>query len=421
MESLCAAMLLVLSLCGPARAAPDAGGPVAALPVVRFSPSTDLLGRQLAVAPSTRANQPWGDPGRLAYCAPDGIRRSVDGGQTWTSVPTDGVTALAQGTDMPLAVPVGSAPVCRSVVLDPREPDAFYAVFGAVKPPQDAPPPWFAAGYVTRDAGQSWQPVPTPTDTDGLQFRGFVADEVGVQALFAPSPTGSTGPGGQTNDVAPPIVMATTNAGQTWDPVPFTCPASGACIRWGAPPTSIGSCAMHGYGQPLLVSDDDGQSWKAPTGARVANACTANELVTISDNEVLLLAPGPDELDPGTVPIRVSHDGGKTFAPAPMLPPTPAPQDLFLLTLLPDDRLLARVSGQTPGPGWTWVLLWHDDSPPAQDRWCAVADPAPLPTNGAPLRLAGDRVWWLGEGGQPASLAIADLRCGNVAAPRAGP
>jgi hypothetical protein len=205
--------------------------------------------------------------------------------------------------------------------------------------------------------------------------------------------------------------MATTNAGQTWDPVPFVCPSSGACIRWGAPPTSIGSCAMHGYGQPLLVSEDDGQSWKAPNGANVANGCTANELVTISNTDVLLLAPGPDELDPGTGSIRVSHDGGRTFAPAPTLPTTPDAQDLFVLTLLPDDRLLARVSGPSPGPGWTWQLLWHDDSPPGTDQWCAVADPAPLPSNNAPMRFIGDRVWWIGDDGQPASVAAADLRC----------
>jgi hypothetical protein len=211
----------------------------------------------------------------------------------------------------------------------------------------------------------------------------------------------------------PPVVLATTNAGQTWEPVPFACPVSGPCIRWGAPPTGIGSCNMHGYGQPLLFSTDDGQSWRAPSGARMVNACQPNELVVVSDREVLLLAPGLDELSHDTTPILTSHDGGRTFADPP-LPAEPAARDLFALTLLPDERLLARVSGPTPGPGWSWQLLWHDSTPPAQDRWCAVADPAPLPTNGAPPRLAGERLWWVGDGGQPASLAVADLRCADA-------
>jgi hypothetical protein len=44
MESLCAAMLMMLSLCGPVRTAANPAGPAATLPVERFSPSTDLLG-----------------------------------------------------------------------------------------------------------------------------------------------------------------------------------------------------------------------------------------------------------------------------------------------------------------------------------------------------------------------------------------
>src|SRR5205814_312827 len=120
--------------------------------------------------------------------------------------------------------------------------------------------------------------------------------------------------------------------------------ASGPCIRWGAPPTAIGSCNMHGYPQPLLVSEDDGQSWQSPGGARVANACFPNELIATSDHDLLLLAPAADELEAIAAPVRVSHDGGRTFVPA-ALPGDPDATDLFELHLLPDGRLLARVSG----------------------------------------------------------------------------
>jgi hypothetical protein len=404
MDSLCTAALLVLALCGPATA-PHSFGPATASTIVRVSPSTDLLGRQIAAAPSEAPDRPWGNPDRLAYCASAGIQASRDGGQSWSRVPTDGVAALAAGTELPLALRPGQAPSCQSVVLDPHDPDAFYAVFEVVRPPQDAPPPWFAAGYVTRDAGRSWQPVPAPPVANDLQFRGFAADGTGVQALFAPAPSN---PG---TEAVPPVVLATTDAAQSWQPVPFACPASGACIRWGAPPTAIGSCAMHGYGQPLLISDDGGQTWRSATGARVANACFPNELVAISDRDVLLLAPAADELEAVVAPIRVSHDGGLTFTSA-TLPIGPDPTDLFELHLLPGERLLAHVSGPTPGPGWTWQILWHDSTPPAQYRRCTVAN-APLPSTGAPPRVVGDRVWWIDGSGQPASLPLTQVRCAD--------
>jgi hypothetical protein len=172
---------------------------------------------------------------------------------------------------------------------------------------------------------------------------------------------------------------------------------------------------MHGHGQPLLFSEDDGLSWRSPEGARAANACHPNELIVASDRDVLLLAPGPDEVQGGDAgPVRISHDGGRTFAAA-TAPGGPSATDLFELYLLPDDRLLARVSSQTPGAGWSWQMLAPTTSPagPATpaSRWCTVPTDM-LPSTGAPLSVAGDRIWWVTPPGQPASLALADLHCG---------
>src|SRR5207248_11678648 len=121
MDSLCAAMLVVLSLCTPASGSGSSGAAVSS-PIIRVSQSSDLLGRQLTVAPATSPGLPWGDPRRLAFCGPDGIQRSLDGGRSWSRVPTDGVAALAAATEMPLAPRLGQAPSCQFVVLDPRAP-----------------------------------------------------------------------------------------------------------------------------------------------------------------------------------------------------------------------------------------------------------------------------------------------------------
>ncbi|MGE3273334.1 MAG: WD40/YVTN/BNR-like repeat-containing protein, partial [Chloroflexota bacterium] len=287
--------LVILALCAPGAWAPpapqtptvpvgspgvSAGSPTSAdrVAVTRVSLSTALLGRRVAVAsaatpvaapepivqeqgsqqPETAASPqpqaisepgslPWGDPRRLAVCTRDGILRSVDGGQTWTAVPTDGVATLAAGSAMPLAPLVGDPPGCQSVTLDPNSPDVFYAVFEGVKPPQDAPPPWFAAGYVTRDAGQTWEPVPA---LSGARFGGFTTETGTVQALYAPEPSPPSTPphreaaGGP---VIPPLVQESTDGGQTWTQIPFSCPDDGPCIRWGVSPaaTGLGSCAMH--------------------------------------------------------------------------------------------------------------------------------------------------------------------------------
>src|SRR5262245_26030953 len=114
MELVCAVTLAFVSLCSSTTGPPSAGS---TLQIVRVSPSTDLLGRQIAVAPPTQGGSPWGDPRRLAFCAPGGIKRTLDGGQTWSLVPTDHVAVLAAGTEMPLAPRPPAAPVCQSVVF----------------------------------------------------------------------------------------------------------------------------------------------------------------------------------------------------------------------------------------------------------------------------------------------------------------
>ena len=424
--------MILMALCSPSQRAelPDSNPSVM---FTRVSPSTSILGRQIAVGPASQsappdsapASGPWGNPSRLAYCGTGGIKSSTDGGQSWRDVPTGGVEQLAAGTDWPLAPTLDGAQACQSVTLDPDAQDTFYAVFAAVRRPQGAPPPWYPVGYVTRDAGQSWQAVPPPASVPDAQFGGFTVEAGPVQALFSP-PQANTRPAGGPQAptdalVQPPLVQQTPDGGQTWVPAEFGCPQRGNCIRWGAPPAGIGSCAMHGYLQPLLASGDGGHTWKTPRAAIGANACQPNELLEVGNRTVFLLTPGASELDPGATPFRYSNDGGQTFLPRrlPAGPDAPTPVDLFELHALPDARLLARVSGPEPGPGWHWQLAGPRDSqsapPPAsdeiQEQWCMVAESATLPHTGAPVRVVGERVWWLADDGQPRSISITELQC----------
>jgi hypothetical protein len=234
--------------------------------------------------------------------------------------------------------------------------------------------------------------VPPPTDTS-LEFRGFVSDANGVQALFAPAPSGP-------QDAAAPGVEQTTDGGETWAQTGLSCPSTGPCIRFGAPPTQIGSCAMHGYGQPLLVSPDGGQTWSAPAGAPAVNACQSNELAILSDTDVLLLAPGADELTGEEAPARLSRDGGQTFVPL-SLPEGPDPHGPFELKMLPDGQVLGLFSGQD----WSWLLL-----EPAEDHWCSISGSL-LPPSPVPLRIVADQLWWLSQPLTPRSMPYDDLGC----------
>jgi len=57
MEALCTAMLMMLAACAPASA-PRQSSTSAQMQVMRVSLSTDLLGRQVAVAPTVRGGSP---------------------------------------------------------------------------------------------------------------------------------------------------------------------------------------------------------------------------------------------------------------------------------------------------------------------------------------------------------------------------
>jgi hypothetical protein len=337
------------------------------------------------------------DSKRIAYCAPGNIQLSTDGGTTWSPISTAGAVQVASTTDYPFFT--GGSPgeaACHSVTLDPNHPDSFYAIFQAAKKPYGAPPIFFI-GYLTTDAGKTWQVVPQPQGYTIDQFGGFRAVESAVQALFAGQPSGP--------EQAPPFVVGqTTDGGRTWAPADLTCPASGPCIRWGAAPSQIGGMGA-GYPQAIETSTDGGQTWTTPAWpTQVTLNFGPSQLAALSDSTVALLSPGDD------YPFRVSRDAGQTWEV--MALPTLIGGDgntpLYpALQMLPNGTLLAQ--SQSDG---TWQMLL-----PGASHWCAIAGTA-LPSTPDLFITIGDRLWWLESSDTPngvptpKSVLGSDLHCG---------
>jgi hypothetical protein len=347
------------------------------------------------------------NPRRLAYCVPGAIRLSTDGGASWSAIPTDGVRPLMDRTDYQLLRQSRPrSPQCDSVVLDPLHPRSFYAALSAGLRPYGAPPQFYV-GVVSADNGRTWTMAPTPTNSAPVNFGGFQVDGHGISVLFSES---VTRPG-----VVPGYgVERTTDGGRTWSATRLTCPATGPCIRWGPAPSGIGSCAMHSYFQPILYSVDGGRNWSSPTWPLGTNFCNPIQLAALSTSTVALVEGGLDQF--GNYPLRISRDGGRTWAVI-ALPNLPglATTDLLYppLLMLPDGSLLAALERSTQ-PSSSWYLLR-----PAADSWCRVAGNI-LPTNLTQVfsvRAIASRLWWLSYDRQPssipsaASIPLADVRC----------
>lgn len=321
----------------------------------------------------------WADPAnpeRLAYCAPESVQASEDGGASWRSIPTGPVLVAAAGSPNPLVSSGGVTPACLSVVLDPHAPGSVYATFRAGKAPFGAPPLVFV-GYLTTDGGASWQAIATPDGASMEQFGGFRERVGAVQALFRPA-TPETG--------VPLLVEQTADGGRSWQAGALGCALGDPCLRWGAAPNTIGSCNMAARIQPVVRSSDGGTTFTPvsppsayPLGG--GNACLLNEIVLLANGAVLLLREDEEQ------PLQRSDDGGEHWATV-ALPALPGERGALRgLQLLPDGTLFGRPHAAN---GWLWLA-------PGSDHWCAIAAAAfdaPL-ASADTVRVVGDRLWWL--------------------------
>lgn len=322
--------------------------------------------RPLAIQPSAVL---FGDsitatPGGIAYCIPGGIRVSRDGGRRWSTVPDTGIAGAA--AKIGHAIPGFSRKVTRATCVrataDPTHPGSLYATFQMVTAKCDCMPPAFVVGFATADGGRTWAAVPQPAaiaPVDGdLGFGGFQVQGDGVAALF----------GRREHTLA---VELTADGGRTWTAGQLACPATGACVRWGAAPSSISAC-MTDFPQPVEASADGGKSWASATSADLCSG--TSQLVSFRGGRIAVLSDGASH------GVGLSQDGGRTWEYV-ALPPLAGRSTYHGLTMLPDGALLASATA--------WDVL-----PPGAAAWCPV--PAlTAPTGGTRPVAADGRLWWL--------------------------
>jgi hypothetical protein len=342
------------------------------------------------------------DPRLLAHCVPDGIRISRDSGAHWEVVKTRTVPTATEGTGHRIAYP--DPALCTAPVPDPRHPRSVFAKFTVV-PEGSEPPPWYDWGMFTPDGGRTWRRVPVPPGASMEHFEGFALSGGSVLARFRhrqePSQWRGNAPA---LDWEPGmLVMETSDGGRTWSPGRDACPPRGPCVSWG--PTAEYNCAKGRSFRLVRTSAEGGRTWSSRDWPGWIATCDAASLVSLSDGDVLLLAP--DNLAE-LFPVRLSRDGGSTWQPIalPALPDTsssPTP-DFPNLTMLGDGRLLAVAYPFGP------QLLY-----PGAATWCAVKGeplgPA-LEAGWKQYESIGGRLWWMDyRAREVRSVPHGDLRC----------
>jgi hypothetical protein len=338
------------------------------------------------------------DPGnsqRIAYCAPDQIRLSLDGGQTWEeAIPTDGVSTAAAESGYTI---FDSVSACISVTLDPDYPGSFYTIFTTAQGQYGAPP-LFYMGFFTVDNGSTWYLVPPPSSATLEDFGGFWnLDGETVEALFKIP--------GQTSDPTANIhLQETSDGGITWQSGELSCPPSGPCLRWGPAASSI-----PGMGSPLpqgiLLSSDRGQTWSAVNPPVELRAPSPNQLAAFSDQEIAILS-GSSALatESEAPPLRLSEDSGLTWQVVALPPTSLEDSDLNYypgLQILPDESYIS----QSPESSiWFWL---SKDNP----IWCPIKS-NDLPSFPVLLQNVADQLWWVDpENNEAQHISLSEITC----------
>ena len=354
------------------------------------SSSADLFNRVVSVDPA--------DQQRIAYCAPDEIRLSLDSGQTWDeTIPTIGVSAIVEQNGYTL---YGGGPpsttTCISVTLDPVHPATFYAVFTAAHE-QIGAPPVFYMGFYTSDNGSTWQLVPPPSSSTLEDFGGFWnLGERAVEAVFHNQ--------NQETNIA---IQETADGGVSWQRGELSCPKTGPCVRWGAAASNI-----PGMGSPLpqtiFSSSDGGNTWSTVEPPVELRTPAPNQLVALSDHEIVLISGsiGLSAVGPEAQPLRYSQDGGLNWQKIELPPLASKDTDTIYfpgLQILPDESYLTQ---NLESSTWMWIS-------PNYPIWCPVNTDR-LPLIPQLLQSVGGRLWWVNmDSNQAEYISLSEVTCAD--------
>lgn len=301
----------------------------------------------------------------IAWCSESGPL--LANGATSTPVRTSSVAATLRGSGLSLLPGAVSTPRCASILADPRHHSSIFVGFDAAV--GGSIPPVFMAGLYTRNAGASWQWVPTPAGLTKQDFSGFAMLGTQVVAVFFDtnqSGSGYDGPWPLGSDHGLIQSEVTSNGGVSWKPSTLSCASRGPCVSFG--PSLLGNCAMNGSSQSLMTGAPGSTTgawdlWHNSSWVSTVNNCFSQQLVVTSAHGLLLIDPSSQ------FELLQSSDSGQSWVnrSVPSIPGQTNPLSLGdVLLFTPTGDLLAMVTSPSSTRRELFLLA------PGATSWCQV-------------------------------------------------
>ena len=319
----------------------------------------------------------------VAWCSESGPL--LANGATSTPVPTSSVAATLRGSGLSLLPGAASTPRCASILADPLHHSSLFVGFDAAE--GGSIPPVFTAALYTRNAGASWQWVPTPAGLTKQDFSGFTMVGSQVVAVFFDANQSGSG-----YDASLPLgsdhglirTEVSSNGGVSWQPSTLSCASGAPCASFG--PSLLGNCAMNGSSQSLMTGAPGSTTgakvvWHNSSWVSTVNNCFSQQLVATSAHGLLLIDPSSQ------FELLQSSDSGQSWVnrSVPSLPGQTNPLSLGdVLLFTPTGDLLAKVTPPSSTRNELFLLA------PGAKSWCQV--PHVFATTKAPWTIDSMRV-----------------------------
>ena len=290
------------------------------------------------------------------------VNRSVDGGATW-SAPAD-ITNFTSFDDMP------------SITADPSQAGVVYATWQRSGADCEGSGPCSSAIFYSRsaDGGQTWStPSVVAPSSQRQEHARIVILPNGALRLFyeESSPTSKFGPDGVTKDLE---MVSSPDGGATWSTPQIVMPLREFL------PTDASGHPFYALFDEAVTADQSGTLYVVSTD----NTSAASDT-------------------PSTVTLRISHDGGSTWA-QPKTIASPA-GDAVLPSIAANSPRRVAVTwydfapGQSSGP--IWPLAYRAAAAPVTARHWPVRTLAQFNAskcgNFSEPGLPGPQLPWMGE------------------------